>query len=212
MLFRYFVLATLFVVGLQVQPAVAAPSIASSIKWGSLEDAFFMENQTLEGSWKEKTNWKSSWCSQAFYSYDVGLKGILDDVKLGLQEDGRVVAFARFGDIFGKAKGGIQNAGTFCQELKGSVGIGIEWAEINAAVSFGKSGTLEELQVQVTETRLGKVELGKYFPDWFENIITGVANRALHYTWQSRLGAWLNTKISEVARKAIQKHGNKHAE
>ena len=48
-----------------------------------------MENQTLEGSWKEKTNWKSSWCSQAFYSYDVGLKGILDDVKLGLQEDGR---------------------------------------------------------------------------------------------------------------------------
>jgi hypothetical protein len=203
-MFRYFVIATLLAVGIHSNSTLAAgPSISSRINWGTLEEALFVENQTLSGSWNERTHWNSSLCSSAFYSYDLGLNAILDDVKLGLQEDGRVTAYARFDSIFGRAKGSIQNAGTFCRELKGSVGVGIEWAEISALVSFGASGTLEELAVQVTETRLGKVELGKYFPNWFENMITGVANRALRHVWQSRLGGWLNAKITEYAKRHI---------
>ena len=202
-MFRYLVVATLFAVGLYTNQASAVSRISHSVNWGSMEEALFVENQTLQGGWKERTAWESMFCSSAFYTYDLGIKAILDDVKLGLQEDGRVNAFVRFDSIMGTAKGSLQNSGTFCRELKADLGLGLEWAEISAIVSFGESGTLDDLSVQVTETRLGRIEMGKYFPTWFESMITGVVNRGLSAIWQSRLGGWLNTKISEYAKRSI---------
>lgn len=198
-MFRNLVVATLLVVGLQAN----AFQVNKVVNWGNIQEAMFLENQTFQGNWQERNDWKSTFCSSAFYTYNLGLKAILDDVKLGLQEDGAVNAFVRIGDIFGSAKGSLKNGGTFCQELKANVGVGIEWAEVKANISFGETGTLDEMAIQVTSTRLGKLELGKYFPNWFEDMLTGVANRGLAYIWKSRIGGWLNKKITEVAKKHI---------
>lgn len=185
--------------------AVSANASAAKISagdWQKLGQEFQWGQQKLDGKWQEKQTW-DAWLCQGFYRYDISLAAVLAKLDLQLTEKGYLIATADISDIRARAAGAYRSKATACLPVGGSLGASSPWAELRTEVHLGDSGDLEDIRLKILSTKLGRLEMGKLFPVWFEEFFTGVLNRALTVVWNSKMGAWLSEKITKIAKDHI---------
>lgn len=209
--FQRFLFVFLFIFGVVfgVGGEVVAGATTEPLNTPSLENLqklrrFQVVNDKLTGEVGDSNQWASSTCwGAAYYFYWVTYGADLEDLQIELNDAGGVDVSAKLKNLEGHATGTYRSGSTFCLPLGGTIGIGFQWATAKAQVTFGNSSELKDLKVKVTQLELGKIELGRWVPNWFEDFLTGLANRSLRTLWSSWLGDWLNRKISDLIRENL---------
>jgi hypothetical protein len=169
--------------------------------WGEWEK-FEWTDQKFDGKWKEKQTWKGRLCTGS-YQYTTFLKIGVKRVDFDLKE-GYGVVTADVENIYARAEGNYRSSATFCVPAGGWLGASIPWGRLKTEVHFDESGELKNARLKIVSTQVGRIEMGRYVPAWFEDFFTGVVNRALVVVWNSKLGSWLSEKVTEQARKKLE--------
>jgi hypothetical protein len=167
--------------------------------WG---DDLLNSRKKIEGVWKEKQNWKG-WLCEGSYQYHVDLAADIEKVDFDITDKGFLVVTADIKDIFAKANGVYRSSATMCLPTGGWLGATVPWAKLKTEVHFGDSGDMKDIRLKIISTELGRVQLGKMFPVWFEDFFTGVMNRALTVVWNSKMGDWVSGMITEEAKRRM---------
>lgn len=186
--------------------------LSSTYAWGfdwrqlnfaELSDEIQHDLQRFDGTWKDSAAWKGSLCGGSYY-YEVYGRADAEKIDFQLNEKGSVNVNGLFKNLFAKARGRYQGDYTLCVPMKGNYEAAIDDAEIDAEATFEGAGeSLKDLKVKVLRTKLGRIRLAQWLPDWFENFLTRQINRGLSQVWASRLGEWLSDKITEIIKKKI---------
>ncbi|MBY0370611.1 hypothetical protein K2X33_07995 [bacterium] len=166
-------------------------------------DQLVKEHKQLRQTWNESQTWPGYFC-QGSYSYAVNVGTDLDNVKVDLKDEGYLQITANIKNLFAGVQGAYRSKATLCLPQGGWLGVGSSWGEMVTQVHFGEEG-LEGLTIKIVSTKIGELKLGRYVPKWFEDFTGGLVNRALSAVWNSRLGEWLNAKITDEVRKKIPK-------
>lgn len=163
------------------------------------------ETQRLEGDWKGAQEWSGKLC-RSYYRYNVQMKGDIERLEFDLDEAGGLAMTGELRRIDGYGNGAYRSDYTACIPFKGGSKLQSDWAKVKAKVTFGGTGeTLNDIQIRVLSTEMGHIHLGKAFPAWFERLFTSTVNKALGKLWASKLGDWVNAKITQYVKEKIPK-------
>jgi hypothetical protein len=190
--------------GLFAVVSTSSFALETSAAWGQLGNDFLWSNQKIEGEWKERQDWKG-WVCDGFYKYNVQLSADVSKVDFDLTDKGYIIVTAELSNLVAKADGAYRSKATLCLPAGGKLGVAAPWAKLKSEVHFGQSGDMQDISLKILSTEVGRMEMGKLFPTWFEDFFTGVVNRALTVVWNSKMGNWLSAKITETAKKKIPK-------
>jgi len=171
--------------------------------WQQLGDQLAKDHKDLRAAWEEKQTWEGFFC-EGSYHFKAQIGANLDKVKVELKDEGHLQVTANITGITALVDGAYRSKATLCLPQGGWLGVGSEWAELVTELHFGEEG-LNDLSVKIVSTRLGTLNLGKFVPAWFENFTAGMMNRAMSVVWNSRIGNWINAKITQEVRKKIPK-------
>lgn len=169
--------------------------------WQQLGDQIVKEHKQLRATWGEKQSWSGMLCN-GFYEYKLDVGATLEKVQVELKEEGYFEVTARAGEVYAATEGMYRSKATLCAPAHGWLGLGSPWAELVTKIHFGEDG-LNDLRVEIVSTKLGTLRLGRYVPKWFGDFAAGLLNRGMTYIWNSRIGGWLNGKITAEVRKRI---------
>jgi hypothetical protein len=165
-----------------------------------LGDEFLTENKKFEGNWEFYKSYRKGFCPK-YYWYGAHVEAALKDVDFQLQEDGSMVVGASIENLYGKVSAEYESMGTFCVPLSAWLGAGSDLAKIRARAVFDEGSELKSVKVE--QTVLSTLHLGFFVPHTIENLATDLVNRALTYVWESRLGDWLNVKITKLVKEKL---------
>ncbi len=167
--------------------------------WG---DDLLSSGKKIEGVWKEKQKWEG-WLCEGSYQYQVDLTAVVEKVDFDITDKGFLIVTADLKEIFAKANGLYRSSATLCLPTGGWLGAMAPWAKLKTEVHFGDSGSMKDVRLKIVSTELGRFNLGKVFPVWFEDFFTGVMNRGLTLVWNSKVGEWLSGMITEEVKRRM---------
>lgn len=188
--------------------AVSAHSSPLLDQWA---DEFSFDHKSFSGDWSEHAQWEGTFCNGRS-SYLVRIGGEIVEVKFKLMDD-YIHATAALKDVWGYLEGSYRSSYSACTTLSGWIGLSSDWAHLKINVYLNASEAATHVnRIEIVETNLGRLRFGLWLPDYLEEYATYLSDRALANIWASRLGEWINHKISEELRKRRDKKGISLAE
>jgi hypothetical protein len=150
----------------------------------------------LQGEWQDSRTWSGYWC-QKEWSYDIKVQASLDALDLNVNDDDSMTVTADLSQITADANGSWRSNATLCLTAGGDVPISDNGAHMVARITFQGDGDFNSLQVQMQSTVLQELNLGAWVPDYIDNLLTKLTNRALSAIWSSNLGTWIDNYITQ---------------
>lgn len=153
--------------------------------------------------WAASKEWKGALCKGG-YSYTGNTEAILSEVQIKIEDAETLLLYADFETVSGFFTGRYKSGYSACVTLKG--GMPFEITKAQALVRIHFDSKTEKLSLAILETAFGHIHLvGSGVPRWFEDFLTKMVNGSLKYVWKSRLGDWINQKISKKLQESIPK-------
>lgn len=196
---KNYILRSILVFAFLTTTALRAASILSYLDFDTMNKEIVQQHQTLEGTYNYGQKWEGTLCSDCYYRYGFDFKGELQDVRTEVQSEEQVQVYADLRNIGVWANGAYSSDYSLCSPIWAKVWLGVDRAEAWVRVNF-EMGDLTKMKLVVERTQFGKIELGEWVPDWFERLLTKLANDTMSRVWSSKLGAYLSEKITEVVR------------
>lgn len=179
--------------------STAAQRNLHDFNWNALAQAILSEHNLIKGDWLFKNAW-SSWPCDGKYRFVTSAQTYLEQINFVPQGEAIIVE-ATMRDPYIGVKGGYRSPISACIIASGWLGLSADSAYTKGTLTFDQGGTVETVNVKITETRLNRLHFGSGIPDWFEGFVTSMVNAAFRATWSSFLGDWINKRLTEEAKK-----------
>lgn len=188
----------LFLVAFLVKPALGFDM--SQMDWGKLSETFRNENHVLKSHWKSNQEWKD-WLCKGSYRYDVEFKAVVDQMKADPEHPESVLFDLTIDNVDSNLFGSYRSSKTLCIPFTGGlhVVLGNVLARVRAvAVNVGGE---TKIKVTILDTEFGTIHFGQGISSDVERFVARILNSAFRYVWTSKLGEWINSKVSEELNK-----------
>ena len=167
---------------------------AFDLKASEMAGDFLEDNKIIEGTWFGGQNFTPNLCPRGFYSSRVKAQARVNQVKMDLASDNVMDVYGSLVDAHGYVEGEYLGDYSACQNVGGWLGVGVDRIDVRAKITVPDDSS--KVTIRVYSLKLGRLHLGSYVPQWFENFVTDSVNQAFVYVWQTRLGEWLNENIT----------------
>ena len=168
----------------------------SDLNMGGLAHEMLREKKELTGSWQSGEKWKGFLC-QGEYRYTAALEGKLADLKMEVVEEKTADIRAEFTLVRGNALGSYRTSKFLCIPFRVGVNFLIDRVSVYARAHLVDVGAVSKIKVSVVSTEFGSIRFGASQSPVLERFVTRLINVAFRWIWDSRIGTWINERISE---------------
>lgn len=171
-----------------------------------MEGDFLGENKKIEGSWWGGKNFTPKACSHlGFYLGRAHLSAVVDQIRMDLSGDNEMNISATLRQGYGRIEGEYLGDLSACLAVSGWLGVGTESIDVKAKVKMSEENS--NVTVKVYHLKFGRLNLGRYCPEFLTNFLTDSLNKAFVYIWETQVGDWVNKYLTDYFNSLKDKRG-----
>ena len=199
----------LFVLGLTVTTHLFAADFLKMLDLEELRWGMMQEEKALHFE-KEEVGRSDGYLCDGTHFFKVSFDALMKEVDFDLHEK-HLDAFIDLKNLYGRADGKYRSIKSLCVPVSGWLGLASDWARLEVRIHLEEqpNSELPKVRLEVLKSQVGTLHFGNGVPAWIENAVTGIVDRVLSEIWNTRLGDWIEAKITAQIQKKIQEEAKR---
>lgn len=170
------------------------------ISFYDIEPEVLQGEKAMQGHWRSDKFWEGTLC-YGHSAYDIYLSGKIGKLEMEVEDPGAASVEADIVDVGADLFGAYKTQGLLCIPFNAGLQIEVDRIRVVATAKLVEEEGIPKIYVNIIHTRFYGVRLFKSVSPKFEEFTTRILNAAFNRIWDSKLGTWLEKKLSEKINK-----------